>query len=139
MAKIEFAAGLYISQDGPVLPEPLILATVLGGAKKSKEGQISKSGCFCLQFARLEYDGPRTFEELWENERFRFSALVRVGQSRVPRMRPIFREWSSVVTLTIEDILVNPDQVRKWLVAAGSQVGIGDWRPQYGRFTVEPS
>jgi hypothetical protein len=53
------------------------------------------------------------------------------------RMRPIFREWSTVLKVNVEDTLVNPARVDEWLIAAGNQVGIGDWRPQYGRFTVE--
>jgi hypothetical protein len=86
---------------------------------------------------RIEYDGPRTAQELWEDDRFRFSSIVRVGQARVNRMRPIFNDWSAVVTLNVEDTLIDPARVTEWLVAAGNQVGIGDWRPQYGRFTVE--
>ena len=137
MARIEFMAGLYMSEDGPVLPNNLIDSMVLNGAKKSKEGPTAKSGCFCLKHARLDYDGPRTANELWEDERFRHTALVRVQSSRVARTRPIFQEWSAVITLNVEDTLVNPSRVDEWLVAAGSQVGVGDWRPQYGRFTVE--
>jgi hypothetical protein len=137
MARIEFMAGLYMGQDGPIVPANLIDALILNGAKKSKEGVRSKSSCFCLKHARLEYDGPRTAQELWEDDRFRFSSIVRVGQARVNRMRPIFNDWSAVVTLNVEDTLIDPARVTEWLVAAGNQVGIGDWRPQYGRFTVE--
>jgi len=137
MARLEFMAGLYLDESGPVLPAYMIEATILGGAKKSKEGQTSKSGYFCLEHAPLEYAGPRTANELWDDEQFRFSSIVRVQTSRVSRMRPIFREWSAIVTLNVEDTLVNPAQVDRWLNASGSQVGLGDWRPQYGRFTSE--
>lgn len=137
MARLEFLAGLYLDESGPVLPAYMIEAAILGGAKKSKEGQVSKSGCFCLEHAKLEYEGARTANELWGNEQFRFSSIVRVQSSRVSRMRPIFREWSAVITLNIEDTLINPAQVDRWLAAAGSQVGLGDWRPQYGRFFCE--
>lgn len=137
MARIEFMAGLYMGEDGPVIPANLVDALILNGAKKSKEGVRSKSGCFCLQHAKLEYEGPRTAEELWDDDDFRFSSIVRVGQARVSRMRPIFKEWSAIVCVNVEDTLVNPARVDDWLTAAGSQVGLGDWRPQYGRFTVE--
>jgi hypothetical protein len=52
-------------------------------------------------------------------------------------MRPIFQEWSAVITLNVEDTLINPTRVDEWLDVAGTQIGIGDWRPQNGRFTVE--
>jgi hypothetical protein len=137
MARLEFLAGLYMSPDGPIIPSTIIDSLMLKSAQKRKEGPIAKSGCFCLDHARLEYDGPRTAEELWGDERFRFSAPVRVGMARVMRMRPRFDEWSAVVTVNIEDTLVNPAQVDTWMQIAGTQIGIGDWRPQHGRFTVE--
>lgn len=137
MARLEFLAGLYLDKDGPVLPTKVIDGVVLAAAKKSKEGPVVKSGCFCLNHARLEYDGPRTADALWEDERFRFAALVRVQQARVSRMRPIFQDWSTVITLNVEDTLVDVARVDEWMRVAGTQVGLGDWRPQYGRFTAE--
>lgn len=137
MAHIDFLAGLYLDDSGPIIPSFVIDAVIINGAKKSKEGMTAKSGCFCLEHARLEYDGPRTANELWNSEEFRFSAIVKVGMARVARMRPIFRKWTATITLNVEDTMVNPSRVTEWLVAAGTQVGIGDWRPQYGRFTVE--
>lgn len=137
MARIEFLASLYMDKNGPVIPANMIDAMTVMAAKKSKEGQVAKSGCFCLNVARLDYEGPRTVEALWADENFRFSAIVRVGMARVARMRPIFRDWSAEVRLHIEPTLVNVARVDEWLRVAGSQIGIGDWRPQYGRFTAE--
>lgn len=136
LARIEFMAGLYLNEDGPILPSYLIDAMVINGAKKSKEGTLAKSSCFCLEHASLMYDGPRTAAELWDDEYFRFSKLVRIRNVRVVRMRPIFNEWSAIITLNIEDTLVNPSRIDEWLTAAGIQVGLCDWRPQYGRFTA---
>lgn len=136
MARLEFMAGLYLSDQGPILPAFVIDSLTINGAKKSKEGMTAKSGCFCLEHARLEYTGPRTANELWDDESFRFSALVRVGMARVSRMRPIFHEWAATVNLHVEDTMVNVARVDEWLIAAGTQVGLCDWRPQYGRFTA---
>ena len=136
MARIEFLAGLYLSADGPIIPNTVIDGMTVRAAMKMKEGPVAKSGVFCLDHARLGYAGPRQPDELWADERFRFAANVRVGQARVMRMRPKFDEWSAVVSLNIEDTLVNPAQVDRWMTIAGTQVGIGDWRPQYGRFVA---
>ena len=137
MARIEFLAGLYLSAEGPVLPNTVIDALTVNGAKKLKEGPAAKSGCFCLDHAKLEYDGPRTTDDLWKDERFRFSTAVRVGQARIMRMRPRFNEWGAIIKLNYDDGLCNASQIDKWLDAGGTQVGLGDWRPQFGRFTVE--
>lgn len=134
MAHIEFLASLYMAADGPVIPAEVLDAVLVNGAKKSKEGMTAKSGAFCLEHARLDYDGPRTAEELWADERFRHVALVRVGQARVARTRPYFTAWSAIVSVNIETTIVNPARVDDWMTIAGTQVGIGDWRPQHGRF-----
>jgi len=137
MARIEFIAGLYMSSTGPVIPQNMIDAVTVAGAKKSKNGQVAKAGCFALGHAKLEYDGPRTVEGLWADERFHFSAIVKIGTARIARMRPRFMEWSAIIKLMIDDEQVNPERVEEWLRVAGVQCGLGDWRPQNGRFTVE--
>jgi len=137
MARIEFLASLYMDANGPILPPNMIDAVIVNAAKKSKEGQVAKSGCFCLNVARLDYDGPRITDELVADDNFRFVAIVRVGMARVARTRPVFREWSANVRLHIEPTLVNVARVDEWMRVAGTQIGIGDWRPQYGRFTAE--
>lgn len=137
LARLEFFAALYMDKDGPILPNTVIDSMTVNAAKKSKEGMVAKSGVFCLTPARLDYEGPRTAAELWADETFRFSALVRVGMARVSRTRPIFREWSAVIELNIEDTVLNPARVDDWMRVAGTQVGLCDWRPQFGRFTAE--
>ena len=137
IARLEFYAGLYLDADGPILPNNMIDALIINAAKKFNEGPMAKSGCLCLEHAKLEYEGPRTADELWADENFRFSAIVRVGTSRLPRMRPIFQEWSTIITLQIENSLINITRMDEWLDAAGKQVGLGDWRPVYGRFTAK--
>jgi tetrahydrodipicolinate N-succinyltransferase len=137
IARIEFLASLYMAADGPVIPAEVLDAVLINGAKKSKEGMTAKSGAFCLEHARLEYDGPRTADELWADERFRHISIVRVGQAKVVRTRPIFNKWSAIVSVNIETGIVNPARVDDWLTIAGTQVGIGDWRPQHGRFQAQ--
>lgn len=136
MARIEFMAGLYMGKDGPVLPAANLDAMIVKAAAKLKEGTICKVSCFALHAAPLEYDGPRTAPELYEKEEFRHRARVKVGMASVMRTRPIFQTWSAVVELSVETTTVNPAQVDTWFTIAGQQVGMGDWRPQHGRFSV---
>ena len=136
IARIEFLAALYMGADGPVWPSYLVEAALVRGAVKTKEGLLAKSGVLCLEHASLEYDGPRTPDALWADERFRYSSIVRVNMARTPRMRPIFNEWRAVVSLNIETSVVNPSRIDDWFYVTGTTVGFGDWRPRFGRFTA---
>lgn len=136
MARIEFLAGLYLSPEGPVIPSYVFDSMLINAAKKSKEGMLAKSSAFCLEHARLEYDGPRDANEMWECGNFRHVSIVKVGMARVARTRPVFNDWSCIMTVNVETSLINPERVDEWMRVAGTQVGLGDWRPQHGRFTA---
>lgn len=136
MAHLEFLAGLYMSEEGPCIPATNIEATLIAASKKSREGQLAKAGMYVDQYSVLEYEGPREAEELWKDERFHFYRLVRVQSSRVMRMRPVFNEWSTKITVNYEESVVNKARVDEWVHVAGLQVGFCDWRPRYGRFSV---
>lgn len=136
LSRLDFLSGLYMGKDGPIIPAVNIDGMLLNAAKKNREGPLAKSGVFCTADTPLQYDGPRTADELFADERFRHVSLVRVQQSRTPRTRPIFSEWTAKVQVQIEDTVVNPKQVDDWFHIAGTQVGLGDWRPQHGRFSA---
>lgn len=137
MARIEFMAGLYMGEHGPIIPSSNIESMLIAASKKSKEGNIAKSSVFCPEHAIMEYDGPRDAKAMWELEEFRFSCLVRVGTARIVRTRPLFHKWQAVITLNFEPSMVNPARLDDWLDVAGSIIGLGDWRPQHGRFEAK--
>lgn len=134
MARIEFLASLYINEQGPVIPLTWVDATLVGAAKKNKEGMLAKSGVFCEGNSMLEYEGPRTPDALWIDDNFRDRSLVKVGTARVMRTRPVFKSWTAVVEVSVDDSIVNPDRLSDWFKIAGRYLGFGDWRPQFGRF-----
>jgi hypothetical protein len=137
LAHLEFLGGLYINGNGPCLPASNIQAMIINAARKRKEGKLAEAGIVVDAHTDLEYDGPREPEELWQVEQFRDMAMVRVQRSRIVRTRPIFNEWSATITVSYEDSICNDRQLDDWMQIAGTQVGFGDRRPQYGRFDVE--
>lgn len=137
LARLEFFAGLYMGKDGPIIPAANIDSMLVNAGKKLREGPIVKAGVFCLKDAPMEYDGPRDPEAMWQAEKFRHVAIVRVQTARVARTRPVFDEWAANVMLNIEDSIVNIAQVDAWMNIAGTQIGLGDWRPQHGRFSAQ--
>jgi len=137
LAEIEFKAGLYLDEDsGPVIPARNIEAMVYAAATVTKKGKIAKSACFVKKNAILQYEGPRDADGLWSEERFRLCVGVKIGRNRVMRTRPIFNEWAAMVEIEFEDSVVDASTVEEWVRTAGTLVGIGDWRPQNGRFTA---
>jgi len=46
-------------------------------------------------------------------------------------------EWSCKVHVDYNDNILNKETVIEIAEIAGEQVGVGDWRPKYGRFSVK--
>jgi hypothetical protein len=137
MARIEFMAGLYVNHDGePFWPAENLLGMLIAAAKKSKDGPRAKSGINILVEHPLEYKGPKDPVAMFADDNFRSTMAVRVGQARIMRTRPIFRDWAMLVEVAVDTDIVNPQTVMEWLSVAGAQVGLSDFRPRYGRFEV---
>lgn len=137
MARLEFFGGLYLKGGEPCIPGELWEAVIVAGAKKSKMGMQAKAAVLVPDDPALIYDGSRSPQGLWDDERFRLRVGVRVGTSRVMRTRPMFQEWGCDLTVKYLSDMLNEKDVIDFLRIAGIQCGIGDWRPRFGRYTVE--
>ena len=139
MARLEYMGGLYINGDGPCIPGEVMEGALNGkggAARKHKMGKQAAAGLYCAD-ANLEYDGPRDPKELWESGEFVLRNGVKVGTARVMRTRPMFKEWAATVTVYFDPHQLNEAQVVQFMEIAGTEVGLMDWRPKFGRFTVE--
>ena len=138
LAKLEFLGGLYIDKTlGIVIPADNIEAAIIKAAMKSKLGPVAKTGMFVDKHSKLIYDGPQVPEKLWKDKDFVLQKLVVIQRSRILRTRPIFNEWSLETVVSYADSIVDESQLDGWMQIAGSQVGLCDWRPRYGRFSVK--
>jgi hypothetical protein len=140
MARIEFEGGLYWDENvGVYIPEDCIEATICAGAKKSRIGKDVQAAVFVQdEIVPLIYDGPKTIAGLWKDrERFVMRKAVKVTTSKVMRTRPMFPTgWQIKFTLEYDDTIINAAALQKAMIDAGSLIGICDWRPKFGRFTV---
>jgi len=138
--RLEWEGGIYWdSEDGPVIPSDNIERMVQLGAQKSRVGKDVQAAVFCTEpHFRLEYDGPRDKEKLYASPRFVSRKGCAVNNSRIMRIRPMFPTgWNVTVELEFDETIVNESAVIKATQDAGALVGLGDWRPKFGRFTVE--
>lgn len=139
VARAEFLGGLYHDDViGPYLPADNLWRCLYDAAKKIKRGPGIKEGLLISTLVNpLQYPGPREAAGLWEDENFRHFASVKVGTQRVIRCRPFFRTWSTEADGSLDTALLNLEELRQIAGIAGHQIGLGDWRPKYGRFTME--
>jgi len=62
---------------------------------------------------------------------------VVVSRARVVRIRPTFKPgWKLAFTINIIDDEISAEIVNDVLTLAGKAVGIGDYRPKFGRFMI---
>lgn len=62
---------------------------------------------------------------------------VIVNRARVVRLRPTFKAgWELEFTVQVNEDQISPEIVNDVLQLAGKTVGIGDFRPKFGRFMV---
>jgi hypothetical protein len=57
--------------------------------------------------------------------------------AKIMRYRPILRKWSLNATIVVNEEVVNINEVKKAVQDAGALIGLGDYRPRFGRFNVE--
>lgn len=155
LARIEWFAGLYVGRIKDddketarlTLPGHVIEAALVGGAKKSKRGVQAKSGLFVTDAGTLDFPGspssalPKADLQTWLDNLFEqgentLTVGVKVGQAKVMRTRPKFEDWSSSFVAEFDDAVLTLGDVKEIMDDAGRLVGVGDWRPKYGRFTV---
>jgi hypothetical protein len=141
IARIEFLGGLYLMKDGknlrPCLPSMAVEACLLGAARTQKRGKQVQAGLIVPSDAVLEYDGPIDPETLADNPDFTLRVPVKVTTSRVMRSRPKFTNWAANVSVHFHNTDLDRETVVDLMRIAGEIIGLGDWRPKFGRFTTK--
>lgn len=138
IARLEHAGSLYLDPDvGPYLPSDNIWRSLYDAAKKHKLGPRIKEGVVFQQAVNpLSYRGPRDPAGLWSDENFRHMASVKVGTARTMRCRPMFRQWRTEAEGILDPNILDLQDLANIAETAGAVVGLGDWRPRYGRYTA---
>lgn len=137
IAKSLYLNAFYLDHDGRIiLPMLNIRKSLIEGARRYKLGKHIEKGVIILDNAILEYDGPKTPEKLWESGKFLDARTVTIGRAKVMAYRPVFHEWSASVNVIVDAEVLNVADVMMAWTAAGNLIGIGDFRPLFGRYTV---
>jgi hypothetical protein len=137
---LEWQAGLYWSEDcGAYIPSDNIERCIQLGAQKSRIGKDVAAAVFCSESAiKLQYDGPKDMRKLYDAGNFILRKGVAVQKSRLIRIRPMFPTgWKLQFQLEFDDNIINAKNLLKAVSDAGMLIGLGDWRPKFGRFICE--
>lgn len=146
IAAAEWLGGVYWDEAlGPYVKAECIEACLqqMGGFEKKgsaiKRGVIV-TGLDAPDMLKLEYSGPRDLESLVADPNFRHRGAVNVGTGKkklTMRTRPKFAGWSATCHVDINPAQINVKDFKRIAEAAGTFIGIGDYRPRYGRFEIE--
>lgn len=136
LAHLEFLGGIYFDSDaGPYLPGENIFRALVDAGRKRKLGVKVTSGVFVKTSVNpIAYKGPREPEDLWRDGNFTHQASAKVGQQRIIRTRPTFTTWSTSAMLYLDTEVLDFDDLTQLVDIAGRLIGLGDWRPRFGRF-----
>ena len=66
-----------------------------------------------------------------------YKCPVVVQRARIMRVRPLFKDWKLEFDISIIDPQISPDQLKEFIEAGGKYNGLGDSRPEFGRFEIE--
>ena len=139
LARLEWFASLYLNKkEQLVIPSHMLEAMFVNGAKKTRQGKQAQAGFFVENNPLLEFDGQGlTPEELWERDQNRYVMAVNVQRNKIMRTRFITEDWELNLVCNYNNEHFNKSSVVEIFQTAGANVGIGDWRPKFGRFFVD--
>jgi len=132
----EWFGSLWLEGGKPCIPGEALEATFIDAARTRRRLRAARAGLMVSNAALLEHEGPSSLDELWRSESFRLRHPVRVGNSKTMRTRPRFGSWGAEFEVTFLASLLDRAEILELYAVAGFSVGLGDWRPRYGKFVV---
>lgn len=138
LARLEFMGGLYLTDTGAAgIPTWNIYRTIQEGAKINRKGKDIERSIQMLgaDIIPIAHDGPSMPKAMWESGCFD-QRSVKVVKNKVTRTRPRFTNWSVEFECIVNPTILDDETFRRSIDNAGVMVGIGDYRPRFGRFEV---
>lgn len=139
MCYLEWELGLYYNDEvGIYIPRECIEAALVEGGKPFRKGSDIQKYCSVTEiYIPLDYGCKKTKDELKYDERFRDIRAVNIKQSKVMRTRPRFNNWGLTFNLVYNENKIDFDTIVQALDYSGNYVGLCDYRPKYGKYSVD--
>lgn len=137
----EARGGAYETPDNLLAyPTANVWRSILDASRTFKLGKLVERGLRYnpLDIQPLLADGQAVdVDEYLKDPAHIFYRSVRNQRNRVMRSRPIVESWTTDHRFQLDLKVLDQDRLAPVLECAGAMVGLGDWRPTYGTFTVE--
>ena len=144
LKNIEIRSKIYFDDKIGIYVPATWVSTALA-ANSFKRVKISKAdirgGVFTdSDKLPLTYRGMnkvKKAEDIVGNSEFRLDMTLKQGQPRIVKAVPIFHEWSFSCGLEFDDTVIDSDSMSSIITYVARYGGFGDFRPTFGRSTVE--
>lgn len=144
LKNLEVRSKIYWDDEiGIYVPSTWVLAAIAGSSfKRVKISRADvRSGVFTTEDKlKLEYKDIskiKTPDDIVGNSDFRLDMALKQGQVRIMKSVPIFHEWSFECGLEYDDSVIDASSMDNILNFVAKYGGFGDFRPTFGRATVE--
>jgi hypothetical protein len=140
ISRLEFIGSTYWREGfGFYIPGVAFERALRDGSAGVQRGLKKKfdAGVQVLDDAALVYDGDYASPDaLFASGKYTHRCSARVVSARIQRTRPCFQKWGATFTVNFTEELIDKGTLLAAVQYAGNAVGLGDWRPRFGRFTV---
>lgn len=107
-------------------------------------------GCLVKAGANFSYERRRTYKDVMKSCVFISPTAIPhqhtewsvdrrpvvIMKARIVRSRPLFKKWALSFSIEYDEEVLNVSKLKELLEFAGTRIGIGDYRPLFGRFIV---
>lgn len=138
ISKLEFEASCYYNKNGWHIPSANFEAMLLASAKHFKLGTTIKQALLVPDDAIFRFKHSKKDPvSLFDLSDYVDQRTVKVGTSKLIRTRPIFSDYECEFTCWLDTDKMDVEVLKQIVDNAGKYVGLGDYRPRYGRFEVK--
>jgi hypothetical protein len=140
--RVEWEASLYFDGERLFVPGDNIMRCIQEGARKSKAGKQAESGLLPVDDSVIHttVKGKINLDSLFQDKAFSLRQAVRIPPrtgSRIMKVRPMVPTgWSITFDVEYDEKVLATEALKEAMKDAGTLIGLGDWRPKFGRFEV---
>jgi hypothetical protein len=144
LENISIESKLYFNEElGVWIPTTWIMAAI-GGVSFKELGigkKVIREGVYMSNTkAKLYYSGMDKVKKISDvvlNHDFKAVEFHKVGAAKIPKGTPKFNNWSFEIDLDFDEETITEQQMIRAVKIMVERKGFGDFRPTYGRGTVE--